>query len=84
MMRRLFVSVAKVAGVVLLAACVLWFLPVILPHWLNNPPELVAWRKEKRQKRKRWEHWQKLCQWEAREKRDRFKRIEKMRKNFYK
>ena len=84
MIRRLLLKVVKAAGVVLLVAVLLWFLPLMLPEWIKNPPEMTARKNKKHKKRKRWEHWKKFCKWEAKEKRERFKRIEKKRANFYK
>ena len=83
MIRRLFNRLVKAVGVVLLAVLLVWFFPVMLSDWLKNPPEASAWQREKKQRRRKWKKWQAFCQWEQREKQNRFKRIEKKRKNFY-
>ena len=71
MIRRVFIRMVKVAGVVLLAVFILWFLPVMLPQWLRDPPELTFRRNEKRRCRRKYKKQKSFYQWFEKEQRER-------------
>ena len=80
MIRRAFIWLAKAVGVVLLAVFIVWFFPVMLPVWFRLLSDILS-RPKKERLSKKFRSFYDLCE---KEKKERFKRIEKKKKNFYK
>ena len=91
-MARFLAKIARVAGFLLLAVLAIWFSPLLLMQKLatlrTNPessdPEYLYYKRLKLQRKKRWLLFRQFDRWEQNQKRDRFKQIEKKRKNFFK
>ena len=90
-MIRLLAKIARAVGFLLLAVLAIWFLPV----WLwsrcggpggcpeSNEPEYQYYKRLKQEKRLRWHFNRKFRQWQDKQKKERWDRIEKIRKTFY-
>ncbi len=91
-MIRLLVKIARALGFLLLAALALWFLPMRIFGRCGGPgrcpesadPEYLHYEQLRKERRRRWLFEQRFRRWERKQARDRFKRIEKIRNNFYK
>jgi len=91
LMVSLLAKIARAAGVVLLAVLAVWFSPLLLmeklqslrTHPESSDPEYLYYKRQKLERKKRWLFYRQFDRWEQKQKKTRFKRIEKKRKDFF-
>ena len=91
-MVSLLAKLARAVGFLLLAVLAIWFSPLLLmqklaalrTHPESSDPEYLYYKRLKLERKKRWLFSRHFDRWEQNQKKARWKKIEKKRKDFFK